>query len=156
MELVQVVKENNKLRVRPIDPKKSEYNVRFPKDLRKEGKIFAVDSLEWVHNCWTAKGDIIEVVKKQVKKVKPEIPTWSIEVEYQDENWEFRDKVDPLIKQLAKVFKLRQPTTNYMNHYVSWEYLVKGTKSEARAIATLIKRDIKKKFPRLDLVVMHD
>jgi hypothetical protein len=59
MKIVKCVKKGSELKVVVLG---EEGNVQFPKDIREEGKLFAVENLERSGNFWKAKGEIYELL----------------------------------------------------------------------------------------------
>jgi hypothetical protein len=67
MKLVKCVKKGSELKVEVLEGKG---NVQFPKDIREDGKVFAVENLEKQGNFWKAKGSIFELIPVGTKSKK--------------------------------------------------------------------------------------
>lgn len=110
MEIVKVVQINHKLKVVPGDSRKSGF-VRFPRKLRKSGKLFMVDELQKSAGHWIVKGQIQEITVKKTgrKKVKQ---NWYIVVEY-DGLPDFAGKLDNQIIKAAKKYKFKESGSGF-------------------------------------------
>jgi len=61
MEVLKVIRDGNRLRVKSEDASREGF-IRFPRHLRTAGKKFTVDSLRWCERgYWIPEGDIYEL-----------------------------------------------------------------------------------------------
>ena len=89
MRIVKCVKKGSELKVVPVD---AEGNVQFPKDLRKEGKMFAVEGLTQSGSFWKVEGQIFElnlVGGKTKAKKKEDYIQFSEMNDNEGETWNF-------------------------------------------------------------------
>lgn len=118
MKLVKCIKKGSDLKVIVVDDEESGF-VQFPKDIREENKIFAVDGLVKIKNYWKTTGNIYELTEissSSNKNLKEQEYIEVIETnDNEGEQWSFFIKKDDknvpfLLKLIDKYKELDEDT----------------------------------------------
>jgi hypothetical protein len=154
MKIVKCVKKGSEIKVAVVG---EEGFVQFPKDIRVEGKMFAVEELEKKGSFWKAKGAIYELVPVgspsksktqpvQAKESKNDYYEFVETNDHEGEEWSFFIKKDlPLVKEFLEAVASFKKLTEYGDSYDPDSFKLNKSISKEK-IEVLMKRKSKSTY----------